>query len=287
MSQNKLKQFIRKLVREYTGTGSSGGNAGDGNSIPSPRPFTNDVEEIENYIFKNVYGGDGGQWTGDKASYPNPNRTRFGLMEEDEDEIRNYIKNEIRKYYGQHDYYGNNVGGKSSISGYPGVWENLNEQMDAEKQQYYADLKIKLQKRLANVDIDITREQLKAISAQATQASNQVSQQISQIEQQIADMLGTKEGQEKGISSLRRELDNIEADDELPLDVRNKRREEISKELQKSEQSLKSSEDKFTQLKKQKEQLFQQQSTIMGQASSQKTQVNQQITKLNNLTKVW
>ena len=30
---------------------------------------------------------------------------------------------ERRKHYGQHDYYGNNVGGRNSISGMPGVWE--------------------------------------------------------------------------------------------------------------------------------------------------------------------
>ena len=30
---------------------------------------------------------------------------------------------ERRKRYGQHDYYGNNVGGRNSISGMPGVWE--------------------------------------------------------------------------------------------------------------------------------------------------------------------
>jgi len=30
---------------------------------------------------------------------------------------------EKRGHYGQHDYYGNNVGGRNSISGMPGVWE--------------------------------------------------------------------------------------------------------------------------------------------------------------------
>jgi len=37
---------------------------------------------------------------------------------------------ERRKRYGQHDYYGNNVGGRNSISGMPGVWEeeNLDEE---------------------------------------------------------------------------------------------------------------------------------------------------------------
>ena len=57
MEKLKLKEIIKKLVQEYTGTGASGGNATDGNDITSPRPFADDKEEIENYIFKNIYGG--------------------------------------------------------------------------------------------------------------------------------------------------------------------------------------------------------------------------------------
>ena len=30
-----------------------GGNAGDGNNITSPRPFADDLEELENYLHKN------------------------------------------------------------------------------------------------------------------------------------------------------------------------------------------------------------------------------------------
>ena len=36
---------------------------------------------------------------------------------------------EVRGHYGQHDYYGNNVGGRNSISGMPGVWEQANEEL--------------------------------------------------------------------------------------------------------------------------------------------------------------
>ena len=39
---------------------------------------------------------------------------------------------ERRKRYGQHDYYGNNVGGRNSISGMPGVWEE-----NVSDQEYY------------------------------------------------------------------------------------------------------------------------------------------------------
>ena len=39
MNKKRLSELIKKLIPEYTGTGASGGNAGDGNSITSPRPL--------------------------------------------------------------------------------------------------------------------------------------------------------------------------------------------------------------------------------------------------------
>ena len=81
MSQkNKLKEFIKKLVKEYTGTGASGGNATDGNNITSPRPFADDMEEMENYILKNIYGGEGGQTVGDMYTGNYTNRHPQGMF---------------------------------------------------------------------------------------------------------------------------------------------------------------------------------------------------------------
>ena len=79
MTKRELRELIRSVIKEYTGTGSSGGNATDGNDITSPRPFHNSEDEIENYTNKNVYGGQGHQTKGmEKAqSVGNPNRTRF------------------------------------------------------------------------------------------------------------------------------------------------------------------------------------------------------------------
>ena len=37
--------------------------------------------------------------------------------------VKETIAKRRKKFYGQHDYYGNNVGGRNSISGMPGVWE--------------------------------------------------------------------------------------------------------------------------------------------------------------------
>jgi hypothetical protein len=51
---------------------------------------------------------------------------------------------ERRKRYGQHDYYGNNVGGRNSISGMPGVWEEsqgtLSSDMLNYADQYHMEL---------------------------------------------------------------------------------------------------------------------------------------------------
>lgn len=80
MTKKELRELIRSVIREYTGTGSSGGNSTDGNNITSPRPFADDQDEMENYANKNVgYGAMGNHTSGMEKtqSIGNPNRTRF------------------------------------------------------------------------------------------------------------------------------------------------------------------------------------------------------------------
>ena len=72
---------MNNQLKEYTGTGASGGNSTDGNNIPSPRPFVDDETELNNYLEKNKYGGEGNHYNKDRAM-PNPNRTRFTKFEE-------------------------------------------------------------------------------------------------------------------------------------------------------------------------------------------------------------
>ena len=74
MTKRELIELIRDTIQEYAGTGASGGNATDGNDIPSPRPFVDDEEEIENYILKNTYGGEGNHYRKDSDPF-NYNRT--------------------------------------------------------------------------------------------------------------------------------------------------------------------------------------------------------------------
>ena len=56
-------------------------NIGDGNNARSPRPFVDDEAELNNYLEKNRYGGEGNHYSKDSAM-PNPNRTRFTKFEE-------------------------------------------------------------------------------------------------------------------------------------------------------------------------------------------------------------
>ena len=64
MTKRELRELIKSTIQEYTGTGASGGNAGDGNNITSPRPFADDESEINNYTDKGApFGGADGQHT--------------------------------------------------------------------------------------------------------------------------------------------------------------------------------------------------------------------------------
>ena len=56
-------------------------NIGDGNNVRSPRPFIDDEAELDNYLEKNRYGGEGNHYSKDSAM-PNPNRTRFTKFEQ-------------------------------------------------------------------------------------------------------------------------------------------------------------------------------------------------------------
>jgi len=83
MTKKELRELIKSVIKEYTGTGSSGGNATDGNDIPSPRPFHNDEDEVDNYMNKN--SGEGGQGRQTRGMEPirgagNLNRTKMTRM---------------------------------------------------------------------------------------------------------------------------------------------------------------------------------------------------------------
>ena len=86
MTRKELRELIRSVIKEYTGTGnmsSSGNVSPDGNNVASPRiggSFKTEEDEMENYNSKNAgEGGKGYQSRGMEKSQPvgNPNRTKM------------------------------------------------------------------------------------------------------------------------------------------------------------------------------------------------------------------
>ena len=76
MTKSELRELIVQMIKEYTGTGASGVNAGDGNSITAPGIPHDDEEAVERYTNKSIYGGDGKHYKrySAKSDY---NRTKF------------------------------------------------------------------------------------------------------------------------------------------------------------------------------------------------------------------
>ena len=80
MTKKELRELIKSVIKEYTGTGAmaaSGPVSHSGNNDTSPRPFHNDEEELDNYTKKNVYGGDGRHYKNEPATPSYPNRMKF------------------------------------------------------------------------------------------------------------------------------------------------------------------------------------------------------------------
>jgi|CoawatStandDraft_6_1074263.scaffolds.fasta_scaffold41135_3 hypothetical protein len=65
----------------------------------SPRPFVDDEAELNNYLEKNRYGGEGNHYNKDRAM-PNPNRTRFTKFEENmnEDNVRPQVEKDVERF---------------------------------------------------------------------------------------------------------------------------------------------------------------------------------------------
>lgn len=203
----QLKEFIKKLVKEYTGTGASGGNAGDGNNITSPRPFKTDKDELIDYVRKNVYGAEGGQWVGDKAK-STFNRTPNVRFES----LKKYIKDVLEEMEEQ--AYGSatlttqgQYGSKFTKTGKPpGIMEDdpeeLKEQVSqAAQRTYEAGLK-RLQKGVLRYQIRWIEKQRSAAVSQAAVANQEASkgfeEQIKALQDQIAAIDNPQQAQGGG-----------------------------------------------------------------------------------------
>ena len=109
MSQKKLKEVIKKLVQEYSGTGdaaSTGLTSDDGNNVTSPRiggSYRDAEEEIFAYLMKNKgFGGAGAQRVGDKYTGNYPNRQKFVKFEG----LKTFIKKVLEEMEVEEQAYG-------------------------------------------------------------------------------------------------------------------------------------------------------------------------------------
>ena len=85
MTKKELRELIRSVIKEYTGTGdmaSTGPTSDDGNNMTSPRPFVDEEDELENYTKKGApFGGaEGGHYRKEPANRVYPNRDPRGGM---------------------------------------------------------------------------------------------------------------------------------------------------------------------------------------------------------------
>ena len=82
-----------------------------------PRPFVDDEAELDNYLEKNRYGGEGNHYRKEPA-LPNPNRTRFTKFEENMDQDRKIVKITL-KSTGESFY-----GDRKSSESFKGLFKN-------------------------------------------------------------------------------------------------------------------------------------------------------------------
>tara|TARA_Y100000592_G_C5440266_1_gene302968 strand:- start:697 stop:954 length:258 start_codon:yes stop_codon:yes gene_type:complete len=73
MTKEELRELIRSVIKEYTGTGdmaSTGPTSNDGNNVTSQRPFESDKKEVEFYNDSGApYGGaEGNHYRKDPAN---------------------------------------------------------------------------------------------------------------------------------------------------------------------------------------------------------------------------
>ena len=85
MTKRELRELIRSVIREYTGTGdmaSMGPTSDDGNNVSSQRPFETDGKEVQFYNDTGApYGGAEGNHyrkdPGNKGSFDFNKQVKF------------------------------------------------------------------------------------------------------------------------------------------------------------------------------------------------------------------
>ena len=196
MSQKNLKKIINKLIKEFTGTGASGGNAGDGNNITSPRPYRSDSKERESYMKKNVYGGEGGHYRNNVEPVNYNNLYKPGMFEEEieEEEVE-------EQAYG----HATLTTQGQSIQGAPGVWQEHEAELHEVEggaptggaptggastggTNIYANQLADVDDEIEGLQGQINKKQVSKFDIQIAQAQSQLAAQASDSTRALADL---------------------------------------------------------------------------------------------------
>mgnify|MGYP003110819929 CR=1 FL=1 len=287
MKEKHLEKIINKIVQEYTGTGASGGNAGDGNSMTSPRPYPDDHTEVQKaYTDKNVYGAEGGHYSrySTKSDYNNQKFVRF-------EELESFIKKIIKELNVEEEAYPHTTltTQGQSIHRAPGVWEEdeLQEQLSGDEMKSYNDKKVSYQKQIAKVDIEIAKAQKQAFNAQTQQQTQAIIPQLDNIDQQLYDINETivsqkqqKLKKDKDLSNLNKSFEEIPVEDEEQRLATYEQISKVQEEISTLNKSIKSSQEQRQDIQTQKESLFAQRSSTNAASSKQGSEMDKNINKM-------
>jgi hypothetical protein len=179
MTKKDLLELIRKTLQEYTGTGASGGNAGDGNSITAPGIPYDDEEAIERYTNKSIYGGDGGHYKNyvKTNNYNSLNhRVKFEEIDADDyGDVTLTTQGQMKSRF-------------TKTGRPPGIWENkksLNEDLasdQAQEKQDHEEDGIAMEIRHAT---ERFQEAMKQQNASASQLKTQLNKTIDGLKQRL------------------------------------------------------------------------------------------------------
>ena len=238
MTTGELKELIKKLVQEYTGTGASGGNATDGNDIPSPRPFADDEEELENYLFKNVYGGEGGHYRKDKYTGNYPNRDPRGGMFE----LKNYIKKYLKE-------------------------QATPAELASDQRKTNA-----LQRQIAQIQIDRAKKNASRQANTASQQTSALRPQEDEIQKTIFDAVEERDAARNEENKVKKEIEDLnklELGVEITQEQKTARLKELQEKLKTFIQQKEAAKEKIKAGNEQKDAILAQINQIMSAASQQ------------------
>ncbi len=288
--EKQLRELINKFLTEYTGTGASGGNAGDGNSITSPRPYPDEKTEMQKaYMDKSVgYGGDGGHYTNEPA-FNNFNRKKMVKFEQLRKVIRTYLE---QVGFDGADAYGdatnltkglNVAKSRFTKTGRPpGIWEDFDRQIAAINKDTNKN-------NLKNLDntLKVSKLNLNKMSAQNQQAASGTEKAVQNASAKKAQEYDEYEEKKQTLIAGKAELSRLErisnpSEEELAtLEALKEKLVALAQEVQQEKQQF----DQALDAEEQAKDADQKSDVALGKSSAASKKAHQQLVKQTNKQK--